>query len=161
VDFHPHQQTVSFCNTEVGEIQRTSLFHNQKLVRSFYEKLPKAVVGIEASCTAGWFEQLMQDLGHELLVGNPTLIRARARSRHKSDKRDADLVLDLLLKEEFPSLWRRPIEAQSVLEQLRCASPSGQTSNSALQSSASTGTFCRTLQARHSNKKGTPGFNGS
>src|SRR5215204_4376532 len=119
VDFHPHQQTVSYCNTEEGEVRQTSLFHNPELVRRFYEQLPKAVVGIEASCTARWFEQLMQDLGHELLVGNPTQIRARARSRHKSDKRDADLLLDLLLKDEFPALWRRSMQGQSVLEQLR------------------------------------------
>jgi transposase len=119
VDFHPHQQTVSYCNTESGEVEQTSLFHNPKLVRRFYEQFPRAVVGIEASCTARWFEQLMNDLGHELLVGNPTSIRARARSRHKSDKRDADLLLDLLLKDEFPSLWRRGMEGQSVLEQLR------------------------------------------
>lgn len=119
VDFHPHQQTISYCNTESGEVEQTSLFHNVELVRGFYEQLPKAVVGIEASCTARWFENLMNDLGHELRVGNPTQIRARARSRHKSDRRDADLILDLLLKDEFPALWRRSMQAQSVLEQLR------------------------------------------
>src|SRR5215204_2657455 len=119
VDFHPHQQTVAMCNTESGEVKQTTLFHNPELVHRFYEQMPKAVVGIEASCTARWFEQLMQDLGHELLVGNPSQIRARARSRHKSDKRDADLLLDLLLKDEFPALWRRSMQGQSVLEQLR------------------------------------------
>src|SRR5215203_5192927 len=119
VDFHPHQQTVSYCNTEEGEVRQTSLFHNVEQVRRFYEQFLKAVVGIEASCTARWFEQLMQDLGHELRVGNPTEIRARARSRHKSDKRDADLILDLLVKDEFPALWRRSMKSQSVLEQLR------------------------------------------
>src|SRR5205085_10857304 len=82
-------------------------------------QFPKAVVGVEASCKAAWFEQMLFDLGHELLVGNPTLIRARARSRHKSDKRDADLILDLLIKDEFPALWRRSMKGQSVLEQLR------------------------------------------
>ena len=119
VDFHPHQQTVAYCNTESGEVEQASLFHNVELVRGFYEQLPRAVVGIEASCTARWFENLMQELGHELRVGNPTQIRARARSRHKSDRRDADLILDLLLKDEFPALWRRSMQAQSVLEQLR------------------------------------------
>jgi transposase len=119
VDFHPHQQTVSYCNNEEGEVHQTSLVHNVEQVRRFYRQLPKAVVGIEASCTAAWFEQLLADLGHELKVGNPTAIRARARSRHKSDKRDADLILDLLLKDEFPELWRRPLPSQSVLEQLR------------------------------------------
>src|SRR5215211_4523076 len=119
VDFHPHQQTVSYCRTETGEVYQTSLSHNVELVRRFYEQFSAAVVGIEASGIASWFEQLMNDLGHQLLVGNPRLIRARARSRHKSDKRDADLILDLLLKDEFPALWRRPPESQSVLEQIR------------------------------------------
>lgn len=119
VDFHPHQQTVAMCNTDSGEVEQSVLHHNPEQVRRFYEQMPKAVVGIEASCTARWFENLMQDLGHDLLVGNPSLIRARARSRHKSDKRDADLILDLLLKDEFPSIWRRSMQGQSVLEQLR------------------------------------------
>lgn len=119
VDFHPHQQTVSYCNNEEGEVHQASLVHNVEQVRRFYRELPKAVVGIEASCTAQWFEQLLSELGHELRVGNPTAIRARARSRHKSDKRDADLLLDLLVKDEFPALWRRGVEEQSVLEQLR------------------------------------------
>jgi transposase len=119
VDFHPHQQTVSYCNTEEGEVHQASLFHNPEQVRRFYRQFPKAIVGIEASCTAAWFEQMLFELGHELQVGNPTQIRARARSRHKSDKRDADLILDLLLKDEFPALWRRSVQGQSVLEQLR------------------------------------------
>src|SRR5687768_9197166 len=119
VDFHPHQQTVSFCETTTGEVRQTSLLHNLEQVRRFYRQFPKAVVGVEASCTALWFELLMSELGHELRVGNPSLIRARARSRHKSDRRDADLILELLLKNEFPALWRRSQESQSVLEQLR------------------------------------------
>ena len=119
VDFHPHQQTVSYCNTEESEVHQASLVHNVEQVRRFYRQLPKAVVGIEASCTAAWFEQMLSELGHELKVGNPSQIRARARSRHKSDKRDADLLLDLLVKDEFPALWRRPLPGQSVLEQLR------------------------------------------
>ncbi len=114
VDFHPYQQSVSYCDTGQGEVHQTSLIHNVEQVRRFYRQLPKAVVGIEASCTAAWFEQMLFDLGHELRVGNPTAIRARARSRHKSDKRDADLILDLLLKDEFPTLWRRSVQGQSV-----------------------------------------------
>jgi transposase len=119
VDFHPHQQTVAFCETQEGEIRQTVLAHNPELVRRFYAQFSRAVVGIEASCSAAWFEQMLFDLGHTLKVGNPTLIRARARSRHKSDKRDAELILDLLLKQEFPALWRRSAESQAVLEQLR------------------------------------------
>jgi transposase len=119
VDFHPHQQTVCLCNTEDGEIRQTSLRHQLEQVQDFYKQFSGAVVGIEATCSGQWFEKLMSDLGHELKVGNPSLIRARARSRHKSDERDAQLILDLLLKDEFPELWRRSPESQAVLEQLK------------------------------------------
>lgn len=119
VDFHPHQQTLALCSSDDGEVRQTKLQNKPVQVRSFYEQFPKAIVGIEASCSAAWFEQMLLELGHELKVGNPTLIRARARSRHKSDNSDANLILDLLLKDEFPALWRRSMESQSVLAQLR------------------------------------------
>ncbi len=107
VDFHPHQQRVSFCNTEEGEVHQASLAHNVEHVRRFYEQFSAAVVGVEASSSAPWFESLIFELGHQLKVGNPNLIRARACSRHKSERRDAELILDLLVKDEFPELWRR------------------------------------------------------
>jgi transposase len=53
------------------------------------------------------------------VVGNPNLIRKRATSRHKSDKRDAALILNLLLKDEFPAIWRRSAENNRVLEILK------------------------------------------
>ena len=41
VDFHPHQQTVSFCETQEGEVQQTSLAHNLELVRRFNDNLAR------------------------------------------------------------------------------------------------------------------------
>jgi len=119
VDFHPHQQTVAWCDLATGEIKTRQLLHNTPAVKAFYDGMPKAIVGIEASTKAVWFEALLSEIGHQLRVGNPTTIRARARSRHKSDKRDAELLLDLLLKNEFPVLWRRSAESQQVLDILQ------------------------------------------
>ena len=107
VDFHPHQQTVCWCDRSTGEIKTTNLFHNLPALKEFYQTMPPSIVGIEASTNALWFEALLADTGHELRVGNPALIRAKATSRHKSDKRDAELIFDLLTKNEFPTLWRR------------------------------------------------------
>jgi transposase len=119
VDFHPHQQTVAWCEQQTGETKTCTLFHNTEAVRRFYQALPPAIVGLEASGNASWFENLLAECQHQLWVGNPVLIRARARSRHKSDKRDAELILELLLKDEFPALWRRSAESTQVLEMLR------------------------------------------
>lgn len=99
VDFHPHQQTLSWCDTQTGETDTVELRHGDfEAVREFYSSLSEpAIVGIEASARAVWFEKMLFEMGHELFVGNPVLIRKRATSRHKNDRRDAELILDLLV----------------------------------------------------------------
>jgi transposase len=120
VDFHPHQQTIAWCDTITGETDTVDLVHDLKVVREFYASLPEpAIVGIEASAKATWFENMLFESDHKLLVGNPVLIRKRATSRHKSDRRDAELILKLLMRDEFPAVWRRPPESNQVLEILR------------------------------------------
>ena len=119
VDFHPHQQTVCWCEIGTGEIKTLTLFHTSPALKEFYQTMPPSIVGIEASTNALWFEALLADTGHELRVGNPALIRAKATSRHKSDKRDAELLFDLLTKQEFPTLWRRDRASSQVLDLLK------------------------------------------
>lgn len=120
VDFHPHQQTASWCDTATGETETVDLLHNLEVVRKFYEGFAEpAIIGIEASSRAAWFETMLFETKHTLLVGNPVLIRKRATSRHKSDRRDANLLLTLLMRGEFPSIWRREPESNSILEMLR------------------------------------------
>jgi transposase len=117
VDFHPHQQTISWCDSQTGETDTLELRHDLKRVREFYTSLPgPAIVGIEASARAEWFEDMLFETGHKLLVGNPVLIRKRATSRHKNDRRDAELILELLMRGEFPAIWRRPRESDQVIE---------------------------------------------
>ncbi len=120
VDFHPHQQTLAWCDTQTGETRTLDLVNDPEIVREFYSSLPEpATVGIEASAQATWFEEMLFETGHKLLVGNPVLIRKRATSRHKNDRRDAELILKLLLQDEFPAIWRRPPESDQILEILR------------------------------------------
>lgn len=78
VDFHPYQQTLAWCNTQTGETDAATLKHDVQEVREFYQKFPSAIVGIESSTKAVWFENLLTETGHQLLVGNPILIRKRA-----------------------------------------------------------------------------------
>jgi transposase len=82
------------------------LKHEGEDVQAFYAHLPKGVrVGIEATGCTAWFERMLAGLGHELWVGDPAEIRARAVRRQKTDTRDAEHILDLLLANRFPRLW--------------------------------------------------------
>jgi transposase len=62
---------------------------------------------------------MLAELGHTVWLGNPTEIRRKAPRRQKSDRRDADLMLDLMLKGDFPRLHTFSEESRMVLRQLR------------------------------------------
>jgi len=121
VDFHARQQTVAWCDTSDGEIHLEKLDHqDHNQVRSFYARSGRGlIVGLEASGYSQWFEALLASLGHQSWVGETCEIRRRARSRQKNDRRDAELILDLLLKDEFPRVHRLTEESLEVLRRLR------------------------------------------
>ncbi len=69
-------------------------------------ELPRPVlVGIEATGSMQWFLNLMGELGIECRGGHPATIRAAEPRKQKHDRRDADLILRLLVENRFPAIW--------------------------------------------------------
>jgi transposase len=120
VDIHARQQTLSYLDTNDGTTGQEELSHERDDIREFYRKFSgEVIIGIEACGYSNWFEELVEQLGHKLLVGDAGEIRGLARRRQKNDRRDAELLLDLLVHEEFPALYRYSRESREVLRQLR------------------------------------------
>ena len=121
VDFHARQQTICYLTTESGEVVTHELKHQDKdEVRAFYAQFTgRVVVGLEASGYSPWFERMLEELGCEVWLGHAIEIRRRARWRQKNDRRDAELILDLMVHEEFPRLHRPPWQSREVLRMLR------------------------------------------
>jgi len=121
VDFHARQQTIAYCDTQDGEINFIQLKHDDReALRRFYTQFQgPVIVGLEAGGYSDWFERFLEELDIETWFGNPTEVRRRARSRQKNDWRDAELLLDLLMKNEFPRVFRQNADARAVLSQLR------------------------------------------
>lgn len=119
VDFHARQQTICYCDTSDGEIRHRELDHNKDDLSGFYSQLTgEVVVGLEASGYSAWFVELIEGLGHQVLIGDATEIRRLAKRRQKNDRRDAELILELLLKSEFPQVSRPSFESREVLRHL-------------------------------------------
>jgi transposase len=72
---------------------------------------------MEATGNCQWFLELVTRMGHEVLVGDAAKIRASDSRQQKHDKRDARLLLQLLVEERFPRIWV-PSREQKDMRQL-------------------------------------------
>jgi len=60
---------------------------------------------MEASGHARWFERLLGELNFELWIGDATEIARKRERKQKTDRHDAQHILRLLLKDDFPRIW--------------------------------------------------------
>jgi len=115
-DFHPSFQHIARLDTESGEYEQKRLLPEE--AAEFYRQLAGPVlVGMEACGNTLWFEQLLSACGHQLWLGDAGKIRAMAVRKQKTDRRDAELLLQLLRERRFPRLWV-PSAEQRDLRQL-------------------------------------------
>jgi transposase len=115
VDFHHQYQRVAWLDEGTGEMQEADVHHDTvETVRQFYQQFAvDSVVGMEASGYSYWFERLVIELGLELRVGHPGEVARLRRRRQKNDRRDALQLLELLVKGDFPTIWRpSPMERE-------------------------------------------------
>jgi len=81
-DLHTRKQQVAVLHPDTGEVVEQELLHAGDAVEQFYRTLPRPVtVGIESTGYALWFHELMQRLGHTLLVGEAAKIRGHGRAQ--------------------------------------------------------------------------------
>jgi transposase len=103
VDFHARMQTIAYCDSANGEIQLAQLDHREDDVRGFYSQFTgQVIVGLETGGYSFWFETMLEELGHTVWIGHANEIRRRANWRQKNDRRDAELILEIMLKGDFP-----------------------------------------------------------
>ena len=117
-DFHPSWQQVSWLNTETGEAGEQKLVHGTGEAKRFYQQLAAPVlIGMEATGNSQWFVELVEDVGHQIWIGDAAQIRASYVRKQKTDKRDAAHILKLVVQGRFPRLWM-PDREQRDLRQL-------------------------------------------
>jgi hypothetical protein len=99
-DDHPGFQQIAFVDTDTGEMQERRLQHREE-AEKFYRELAtqgmKVRVGMEVSGHARWFERQLSELQFELWTGDAAEIRTKRVRKQKTDRQDAQLILQWML----------------------------------------------------------------
>ncbi len=118
-DFHPGFQQVAIFDNLTGEIEQKRLQHREE-AEQFYRSLrgEQVRVGMEACGHYPWFERLVAECGHELWLGDAAAIRATVVRKQKTDRRDAEHLMDLLRQDRFPKIWVPSLEERDARQLL-------------------------------------------
>src|ERR1700735_2449346 len=117
-DYHPSWQQISWVDTLTGETEEKKLEHGSGEAERFYRQLPgPAVIGMESTGNCQWFVEMATTAGHDVWIGDAAKIRASEVRQQKNDRRDAALILKLLLEGRFPRIWT-PSGEEKDLRQL-------------------------------------------
>jgi len=107
-DYHPAFQQIAFVDTATGDCGERRLEHREEAEKFYRERAAQGMkvrVGMEASGQARWFERLLAELHFELWIGDATVIHAKRVRKQKTDRQDAQLILRLMLQDDFPQIW--------------------------------------------------------
>src|SRR5207245_24425 len=109
VDYHPGFQQIAFLDQETGECGERRLHHSDGEAERFYRDVKQrgvsVRVGMEATGYSRWFERLLAELGIEVWIGDAAEIKTKRVRKQKTDRQDAQLLLKLLLENNFPRVW--------------------------------------------------------
>jgi transposase len=101
-----------------GETGEQKLVHAAGEAEKFYRQFQApALIGMEATGNCQWFVEMAIAAGHDVWIGDAAKIRASDVRQQKHDKRDAALLLRLLIEGRFPRIWT-PSSQQRDLRQL-------------------------------------------
>jgi len=118
-DFHPGFQQVAIFDNLTGEMKEKRLQHRSE-AEAYYRSLAgqPVRVGMEACGHYPWFERLLAELGMELWFGDAAKVRASVVRKQKTDRRDAEHLMHLLIEDRFPRIWVPSLEVRDVRQLL-------------------------------------------
>jgi transposase len=117
-DFHPGFQQVAIFDNQTGEIEQKRLEHREQAEQFYRGLCEPARIGMEACGHYPWFERLLRECGHQLWLGDASAIRATVVRKQKTDRRDAEQLVRLLMEDRFPRIWVPSLEERDVRQLL-------------------------------------------
>lgn len=94
--------------TEDGQLIEIRLKTNREELTKFFADRPRMRILIEAATESEWVAQLLEDLGHEVIVADPNFapMYSTLSKKIKTDKRDARALCDACEKGNYRAAYR-------------------------------------------------------
>ncbi len=118
VDHHKQWSVMSVWGEVGPEIKFDRVDNRREAVRRFLEGFEPFQAAIEAGYSSYVMADLLRELGGEVKMANPKGLKAIAKARIKTDKRDARTLAKYLRSGDIPEVWQRGEEnrrAQRVM----------------------------------------------
>jgi len=92
MDMGDKNHSICMLDAEGEVLGRGTVTNTGNAIRKYFGKLEPCRVALEAGTHSGWVSRLIEELGHEVLVGNPRKLRVIWDSDKKDDDRDAEML---------------------------------------------------------------------
>ena len=92
MDMGDRNHSVCVLDVEGQVLERATVTNTALAIRKYFGKLEPCRVALEAGTHSGWVSRILEELGHEVLVGNPRKLRVIWDSDEKHDARDAEML---------------------------------------------------------------------
>lgn len=92
IDMGDKKHNICILDAEGQVNRRTTVGSTSDALKKYFSKLDPSLIALEAGTCSGWVSRLLEELGHEVLVGNPRKLRMIWDSDEKCDDRDAEML---------------------------------------------------------------------
>jgi transposase len=120
IDHHMQYSQITVLEENGKKVKSGRVWNTQKEVEEFLMGLEGEIEGVvEAGRSQYTMVELMESLGVKMKIANPLLIKAIAKAKIKTDKRDSLTLAHLLRMNYIPEVFRRSHENRQAQRVLR------------------------------------------
>lgn len=120
IDMGDRSHTICTLDPDGEVMSRNTVSNTAVALRKCFKKTEPALFAIEAGTHSAWVSRVLEEMGHEVLVGNPRKLRVIWDSDQKSDVRDAEMLARIARfdRELLYPIHHRSRDAQMDLVQI-------------------------------------------
>lgn len=120
IDHHKQYSQMTLMDEDGKELKASRVWNIRSEVEEFLQGAGDEVMAVvEAGRSSYVMVDLLEELGVDVMIANPKEVKAIAKAKIKTDKRDSRILADLLRADLIPEVYRRSGENRRMQRVLR------------------------------------------